>query len=384
MRNVSPLCLSASPIFLYIEHFESSSISVEMVDSHFYRLYLPFELGEAIVEEAWLGCADSNSRWSLYRALRSVNRMWCDIAVIVCLRHVILECRMDVLWYRKITEKHRAPLLPGQSQSRYSANAWDGPSHLRFVMAEDFRKDLFVDWSDYFTGLHSLVPRCLSAQILIIEGGLHPNHDKWTALFKFLSKLGSLESLRLIWPRPIVPTLYNAYFPNIAITSVKRLFLSRSPHRCGCIGPERQWCLSRNLFAQFPDVVHLHLESPCFLKGLCPHPPSLEVVTLEAPPTQSITGREPFSSIMGYNVAAALNNGFLRQPETTLPQRRIVVNTGPVLPLGWRQAQEACELHGIALHQNCVHTRIFLPHKEERYPPIDLICNFDGSDRFTW
>lgn len=145
--------------------------------------------------------------------------------------------------------------------------------------------------------------------------------------------------------------------------AVRFLRLAAFP-ACGCTpaGPvtHRQQCVGPRLLRLFPGVRHLHLDAPVFLKLLDP-PHALETVTLEAPPKAYIAGREPYATIMDYNVAAALRRGFLRWPDRDRDvsdgggTKTIVVRTGTVDPLGFEAAKAACEEYGIVLKKEVVY-----------------------------
>ena len=102
-----------------------------------------------------------------------------------------------------------------------------------------------------------------------------------------------------------------------------------------------------------PNLHHLHLDTPFFLK-LLDVPSTLDTITIEAPPREHIVGWESFSTIMGYNVSAALHRGLL--PARFVGHRRtLIVRTGLAEPHGYKPVREACGQYGVVLVKEVVY-----------------------------
>lgn len=326
---------------------------------------LPFELLETIVEDAWLTCTGSADRWELFDALHRVDPTWAELADVVASRIVLLECSFDIARYNALTIADGSMWEHGFAS--HSCLQAASRSHLRYALVPEF--SIFGDcnsWSEHFQRLRVFVPHCYSAELIFKKdtSDLHKEDGKWEAMFTFLATLPELRHLHL---RPEVES--DAFLPRTHIPQVTHLRLS-TLKACRCEGWERERCLFRNILMRMPAVRHIRLEGPTFLRRFTPCRTPLESLTLDAPPMQAIARREPYSSVMEYNITAALNRGLMRRDKKDWGKspRCIIVNTGVQLPLGWEHAQAACVAHGVTLERRCVWMK---PVKRETVVELD-------------
>ncbi|GBE88419.1 hypothetical protein BKA93DRAFT_78402 [Sparassis latifolia] len=312
---------------------------------------LPPELVEYIIEEAWLTCSTAE-RWELYSNVCRVSPDWHAILLDICLQFVIIDVPADIEGYRK--------LMPSRMALRDNVQTLGGgayysskPSHLCLTLRNRFKRhvmrDSYGNWSDFYAMIHPFVPNCTSVHIVLADESMFEGSMS-KRLFSMLSRIRN-TSLYLTW----------AYYaegkgtPDILLPAVTYLRIQHYP-QCSCRtaseGQHEDNCLSDNLLSRFPNLRHLHLDSPFFLKYLRASP-TLETVTLDAPPSRVIATREPMSSLVGWNIGAGLNRGFLKGGATS-SRRRILVNTGTKEPMGWSQAQIACDAHGVVLERRCI------------------------------
>ncbi|KAI0688574.1 hypothetical protein C8T65DRAFT_118974 [Cerioporus squamosus] len=181
-------------------------------------------------------------------------------------------------------------------------------------------------------------------------------------LFPTLRSFPSLRSVRLaVFFEVLTFASHSAAPPRVP--QVTALRLAHVP-MCECAHADwrarradghLECCLAATLLECFPGLRDLHLENPVFLKTLCP-PAALRTLTIDAPPVRRIEGRQAFSSIIEYNVTAAVKRGFMSALSAAADEgggirRKIVVLTGAEQPFGWVSAKATCDEAGIELVQ---------------------------------
>ena len=312
----------------------------------------PYELVEEIVEEAWI-TSDADTRWPFYQTASCVSRRWRDIITNVGFRQLIFENTTDVVMYRKLVSRHIPPedlLVEREAKSR----ALFRRSQLHIVVDDEMHIHLSgIGYGHTNSTIPQFVTDCKSMLVVVHQ---LPSHNRflmpYLPLFDFMSKFPSLTHLYMIWP---YVHINNYESPGIRLPSVVYLRIYEYP-RCVCHTQEphshSEQCFSYHLPTFFPRLEHLHFDTPYILKCLT-HPPSLQLVTLEAPPSHFIASRGYFSSVIGWNIGSALSCGFLKREHEDSPRRKIIVNSGPSEPVGWRHAKAACEAHGIVLELRC-------------------------------
>lgn len=345
---------------------------------------LPIELVEEIVADAWKLTSSANERQELYSLLKQAHSTLGDVIGRVAIRYVTFAMPLcsiepsDGALYSDIFREvertpqvdHSADQVPSTADHHFRA------SHLRLDMTDVRRVTTFDGGIRVFENREGLLYSILNSVSSITLASLLPIAERdirrlvgdsfilgtlteMETVFSLLASLSRLTSLHLeydvgahrarldLWPmRPIAftaltflrtrtcpccglpPHTYNAPFDG-----------SRG-HAAEC---------ARGAFARmFPRLRELQLDAPLFLRYLVV-PPSLECITLDAPPPTKL-----FCSIQTYNVAAGLRRWMEPRPEagggrdTRMRLERIVVRTGGVEPIGWRQAQEACDKYGVA------------------------------------
>ena len=199
---------------------------------------------------------------------------------------------------------------------------------------------------------------------------------------RLLAILASFQSLtHIAWDCVWSPPDIFAYVkdPLVPMPALSSLRLKHIP-ACECIPGAManredghcNACLRSALFDTFPNLRHLHLENPVFLKDLKP-PHSIETLTLDAPPLKRIVGREPYSSVIDYNIPAALRRGFMCWPKKGNTQRKIVVRAGVDTPYGWASAATACAEANIRLEKVVAYLRA-IEVEQEGHNEIQYRC----------
>ncbi|OCH94872.1 hypothetical protein OBBRIDRAFT_788870 [Obba rivulosa] len=331
-------------------------------------LRLPVELVELIIEDAWYSTARasdyfqklsmdgskrwldvctnmgkdvaqfSKDRWELHSTLSLVSHQWHEIMHRTSLRHIIIESAIDLL--------------------RYNATMHMSPKRMHFHLVislgfEVLHKAGFPsrhDWTDVFRIILPIVRQCTLSRITFVNH-IDTSYDFVGSIFSLFSQLPLLRVVHFDWTPSASQSTEFKMPPRLQLPHIVYFRLSHYP-ACPQLGKCTQdvhepACISRYLLRGFPKLRQLHLGHPVFLKFLdVPH--SLEVLILDVAPNP------PFSSMMGWNIGAALNHGLFKRAEDEQPRRRIVVNTGAEEPTGWLQAQQACSGHEILLQRRCM------------------------------
>ncbi|KAI0756060.1 hypothetical protein C8Q80DRAFT_4772 [Daedaleopsis nitida] len=375
---------------------------------------LPAKALHAIIEEVWRLPATKHERWDLYLTLAASHPRLRETLVSIASRNIFLRygpSRKDIELYQLVASQ----VVPDSSTqdtpiATASAPSSDSPSanwravlqtaHIDFdftmlihdphgklarlkaarapggMLTHEARpitdppvrsEEVIVRterWESYLHDVRAaILPDCPCPSVTAFCAHKVPHCTACTLLRELAELFPALTHiyLRFDWTHPPDEDdgwlLAGGHFPTIRF-----LRLAVFPEcRCTPAGTHRKGCVSPHLFRLFPNVRHLHLDSPVFLKLLDP-PHSLDTVTLEAPPKAYIAGREPFATIMGYNVAAALRRGFLRwsdrgdlHEQQERKTKTIVVRTGAVDPQGFEAAKAACGEYGIAIEKEVVY-----------------------------
>ncbi|RDX44251.1 hypothetical protein OH76DRAFT_1421457 [Lentinus brumalis] len=317
---------------------------------------LPPEIIEKILAEAWSQCATTNERWDLYKALSAAHPSMHELLVTVAARHPCFMCnasRRDILLYRETTDL-AASFARARGGTESNGPASPPAEHIRIditLLALTGKHDTGGlaaamwrgRWEEYVSDLQAVVPECSS--ITLLSRRLHDAHAavclRSLPSFPFLKRLYLNFTLHTVNFEPLMP-----------ISSVLFLRIKKLP-ACKCRYLDQfhnSNCLTPRFLRAFPNLQHLHLDQPSFLKFLeSPH--SLHTITLEAPPSP------PFSSLLEYNITSALRRGFLQWPgrKHAVAPPTIVVHTGLAEPVGFGQAQLACTQYDVALRREIVY-----------------------------
>ncbi|KAL1950881.1 hypothetical protein VTO73DRAFT_30 [Trametes versicolor] len=321
---------------------------------------LPLELVEEIFAEAWKSTTDATERQDLYALLETAHPALAEIIERVAIRFVMLETlgpskRSDGALYSNILKKIELSqhTEAGQEPPRTVAQRFAG-AHVRM----DAQRLLLELEQVYQFGYSRTSLRPILDVITSVT--LYSSTEKRRvgvatgAVYSLLASLPHLTHLHLDFDldqeRFSLPDGSHNFGGATPVPLPSLTFLrTRTCPGCGWASasshaPE---CL-RAAFAQiFPKLRELQLDTPLFLKYV-DAPPTLECVTLNAPPPAKL-----FCSIQGYNVAAGLRRWMEPRPEEARGESRrvrlkkIVVHTGWEEPIGWKQAQEACDRFGV-------------------------------------
>ena len=179
-------------------------------------------------------------------------------------------------------------------------------------------------------------------------------------LFYLLQRFPSLTSVRIdfLWdypeiaPKPIVAPLPSVRFlrlrhwPPCPCSRQREATEDDDGLGKGC----QRTCMAGTLAEIFPALQELHLDSPVSLVRVLA-PPTLEVLTLEAPVAAPFTR----GTLAVFGIEEALSKGFMPAPELEagedVSRRRIQVHTVRERPAGWDEAHDACEKRSIMLVQ---------------------------------
>ncbi|KAH9846415.1 hypothetical protein C2E23DRAFT_852942 [Lenzites betulinus] len=318
---------------------------------------LPIELIHCIIHEAWFSLVDDEwgNRWDFYRDLSLVSRSLRDIMASVALRCVMIQTSKDLNNYRLLIKRRWgfdphtrdggrvAHIVRGyfeRSELHIVVSDWTCPSQTSFHFSTDY------------ASIPRYIPACKRVSVIIKE---LPSNDRFVLpyrpLFQFLSQYTTTKELYLLWTY----THINRYIlPTDPMHGVTYLRIHEYP-RCVCHNynytsghSHDHECFSYYLPTLFPDLEHIHLDTPYILKCLST-PKGVTCLTLEAPPIHYLSSIGYFSSLMGWNIVSALSLGLFRRDDPDAPRKKIVVNAGAKEPAGWRQALAACQAHDVEL-----------------------------------
>ena len=355
-------------------------------------LPFPNEILEKIFVDTWNATRDGTpkERAALYRSISDADPRLRQVIVHVALRNVILEWHREHLQdfelYDSIAgdaaslagvheDTGRAPALRALFRSSHVRLSFDPFGLLQRKSGDYIASKKAFAWSaPAMDALGRLFHSCRSFTLthsrerkVLPERTLDP-------LFRVLHGFLALESLHIdcyftddeLWcpesEPDAIPTL-----PTVRFLRLKHFPLCA----CACTAedpapaPRRRWpttrrkaCLGGAFRVIFPSLQHLHLENAVFLKRLVRLlPRTLTTLTLDAPLTRPIAARPPYSSLLDYNVAAALRRGLLRPArhdgtggnDGDGAARTIIVHAGTADPYGWTAARAACGEAGVRL-----------------------------------
>ncbi|KAG0702740.1 hypothetical protein DFH29DRAFT_488171 [Suillus ampliporus] len=303
---------------------------------HKYRNALPYELVEKIIVDAWCSIGDASARWHFFRAISILSKVWRDVLHDVVLRYVFIETMVDFVAYERLLSRHD----PCTQYISIVLNAVDNKQLHVDEIAKHVPETRFmclaitVDRRDYFG--------------MILQS--------------LLAKTESLTHLRMCWP-----PLHDSFacpISSVVISSVTHLHIARHPS--ASLG---------SVLASFPNVTHLRLGTPCFLKNLVPYMSTVRVLILDAPPqytvhTAAILQSPTFifpSSVPLWNIIDALEHGLLKS--TASDPNRIIMNAGrsDADKLKIADIVLSCQNHRVAFECRRVYPSLWQPcHLEPR------------------
>lgn len=338
---------------------------------------MPLELTHEILRSAWAtitGDEGWGTRWDFFRDMSLVSRGWASVMTEVILRRVTIGTRRDFETYLRIIRREFGVDVESKDVERVHPSAYD------FFQCSDLYITL-TDWASVaavfsfdcdYTRIPHYVPNPRYIDVTVKElpsndGRIHP----YSPLFRCLSQYYTVSDLSLRWTY----THINRYVvPQHHVLGVTYLRLVEFP-RCNCQnyrhlipgtgvdgfppvyfpqGSHRLDCFSHLLLTLFPDLRHLHLDTPYILKNL-KILPRLTLLTLEVPPVHYLPKLGYYSSLMSWNVVSAVKSGLMRRTDEDAERKKIVVNCGPRHPMGWSQALSVCAARGVDLELHPVY-----------------------------
>ncbi|KAG1871110.1 hypothetical protein C8R48DRAFT_70656 [Suillus tomentosus] len=290
-----------------------------------YRGALPYELVEKILVNAWCSIGDAPSRWRFFRVIAILSKVWRDVLHEVVLRYAFIETMVDFIAYERLLSRY-------DPCARYVSIVLNAVDHTRF------RVDKIAKY----------VPE---ARFMCLAITIDRRYYFDAILQNLLAKTESLTHLRICWP-PLRDS-FACPLSSVVISSVTHLHIARHPP--ASLG---------SILASFPNVTHLRLGTPCFLKNLVPYMSTVRVLILDAPPQYIMhaVSQAPAlvfpSSVPLWNICDALEHGLLKS--TASYPGRIIMNAGKSDADKSMIADIAlsCQKHGVAFE--C----------RRRYPPL--------------
>ncbi|EMD33321.1 hypothetical protein CERSUDRAFT_117942 [Gelatoporia subvermispora B] len=282
----------------------------------------------------------SKKRWKLHRTFSLVCHQWRKVMLRTSSRHIIIESRIDL-------EQYRATTAIRQNRERPFFHL---VASLGFQDFDSHSYSTSYYWEEVFKLILPIVQNCASSRITFTHY-VDAFYEFLDPVFALLKQLPHMRTLYLDWSQLFSRNMMFRLPIPWTLPHITYLRLSHYPPCAGigqCSGAlHAEACVSRYLLCGFPHLTHLHLETPIFLKFLRV-PVSLEVLILDIPPSP------PFTSMLNWNIGAALNRGFFKRVSEG-HRRSIVVLTGLEEPSGWLQVQQVCAAHGILLRRNNVY-----------------------------
>ncbi|EJF56670.1 hypothetical protein DICSQDRAFT_174712 [Dichomitus squalens LYAD-421 SS1] len=327
---------------------------------------LPAEIIFDVVREAWLTIVNGDwaLRWDFYNSISMVSHSFNGAMQNAALRIVAIRTPEDFKAYRCLVKRRWGldPDYEGDNERVHpDATGFFVRSELHIVLADWICPGSGFQYRTDYVRIARYIPACKSLHVLVKE---LPSNDQYTLpyqpLFHFLSQYPDTRRMSLRWTY----THSNRYIlPKFSVEGVTYLRVREFP-RCICHNHrpspppgKRHYddCFSYYLMTLFPNLSHLHIDTPYFLKNLTT-PPNVTLVTIEVPPVHYSTSHGQFSSLSAWNIVSALTLGFFKtrvDPEEENPppprRRKIIVNTGPQEPQGWAVAVAACKAHNVEL-----------------------------------
>ena len=339
---------------------------------------LPPEIVHDIVREAWLTIIDGDwaLRWDFYHAISEVSHSFNTAMQTAALRAVAIRTPEDFTKYRCLVRRRfglNMESKEGDGRARTAAAGFFAHSELHIILADWTCPGSGFQYRTDYAQIPQYIPACKYLQVLVKEV---PSNDQYTLpykpLFQLLSQYPSTRHMTLHWTY----THSNRYIlPRDPVPGVTYLRMREYP-RCVChnlpqpifhnypAGDARRAhsteCFSFYLPRLFPQLRHLHFDTPFFLKNIST-PPSMVLLTIEVPPVHFTPALGQFSSLVPWNIVSALSYGFFRNAPKTSdagdadpdsdapppPRKKIIVNTGPDEPSGWSTVKAAGKAHGV-------------------------------------
>ncbi|KAI0714543.1 hypothetical protein C8Q76DRAFT_428183 [Earliella scabrosa] len=313
----------------------------------------PVETLRAIIGHLWRSDATTEERWALHATFAAAHPLLHEIFVSVAARVVYLtsHTEQELELCRRISD-HAAAYVRARGEDPGVSSP---PDHLEFdiswVIIVDRVEDREQRWA---TCIQNMLPSALHCTSLTVTSA----HVVYRDFIRDLPELfPALTHLYLDLDDSWNDAGSDHYTPLPVFRALLFLRVKSFPP-CFCQKAGRglhdhdEDCLAPALAQTCPELRHLQIDTPFFLK-LIEIPPTLDTLTIDAPPRVYILGRPPYSTIMGYNVSAALRRGSLRPPGRR--RRTVVVQTGREDPYGYEFAREACAQYGIVLLKEVVY-----------------------------
>src|SRR6267154_3083802 len=196
-----------------------------------YKCALPYELVEQIIVTAWCSTGSSSVRWHFFGVISILSKLWRDVLYDVVLRYAFIETKVDFVAYERLLLRH-------DPRARYVSIVLD-------AVDKPFRVD-------------EVAKHVPETRFMCLAITMDRRDYFGMILQNLLAKTGSLTHLRICWP-PLHHS-FSCPVSSIVIKSVTHLHIARHPSAS----------LS-SILASFPNVTHLRLGTPCFLKDLVPY-----------------------------------------------------------------------------------------------------------------
>ena len=311
---------------------------------------LPVETLRAIIGHLWRSDATTEERWDLHATFVAAHPFLHEIFVSVAARVVYLtsHTEQELELCRRISD-HAAAYVRARGEDPPVSSP---PDHLEFDITWVIQADRVEDREERWAiCIQNMLPSALHCTSVTVTSA----HVVYRDLVRDLPELfPGLTHLYLDLHRAWTDTGRGHRTPLPVFRSLLFLRVKFFPP-CFCWNPgpgtHDEDCLAPALARTCPELRHLHIGTPFFLKAI-DIPPTLDALTIEAPPRVRIVGRGPFSTIVGYNVSAAVSSGSLSSARR---RRTVFVRTGREDPDGYESAREVCAQYGVVLLKEVVY-----------------------------
>ena len=315
----------------------------------------PDEIVEDILIRAWLSpnWPSPKERWLWYFKILGISRQWNRIIRSVVFNYRMLQTLADFQLY---THLHPPTLEDGTAR--------------RFKYLKFPSNDLAMTFL-YAFDLEQYLDQCIELDIAPMSDG-----NLWTLLkilscadvetplrsfaFAFQNYAAHSFPTKDIWGDLVTraPKLSAITTLSITCTSTKQT---------GWI--YRDIMDFRSSLLPFPNLKHLRTNVPISLNLVAEYLQTLVTLTLDVPPVYLKTFHA--TSLLNWGLISALKNGAFRP-------RKVVIESGPLKPLGWDQLRKVCETQGVLLVYEVKYSGEVVPPRV--IPPVEESTrNLEGA-----
>ncbi|KAI0755314.1 hypothetical protein C8Q80DRAFT_1095507 [Daedaleopsis nitida] len=354
----------AAALEYHASHHEHTfpTLPTELLDDIFTHVWLSYPWGGHNNRAQW------GERWKFFDSVAVVSDEWYETIASVALRHITIQCANDLERYRRISVR-RFGLDEncrdgGGERVHPDARSVLQGTTLRVVLTDV--ECCGFEWNTDYKSIPHYIPACKSIEIIVqdIPSSKYKRPAPYGPVFELLEQYDTASSLRMEWKENwwiksyVLPKVYTHGITHLRLANIPRCVCPGSRRfRTNGLIPSRPKHYDTCFFylpERFPDLRHLHIETPVPLQRL-KMPGSLRLLTIEAPPAYyNLEMGENYSTLVFWNIPAAVNTWMFADNASEGP-KKIVVNTGKRKPHYWDMALDSCRRHGIELQRRYVY-----------------------------